>query len=78
MTKVRSTESVRMPMKQEKLQQGMNNHGFVLTFKKVAEHLRDGIVKLFNIAYRGRPFTGYPELVDLHKKNGVDLPSCYH
>ena len=54
----------------------------VHTFKKMAEHLRDGMVKLFNMAYygikRGCPFTDYPEFVDLHKKNGVDLPSCYH
>ena len=28
------------------LQQGMNNHGL-----KIAEHLRDGMVQLFNIAY---------------------------
>ena len=54
----------------------------VHTFKKRAEHLKDSMVKLFNIAYyvikRGHPFTDYPELVDLHKKNGVDLSSCYH
>ena len=52
------------------------------TFKKMAEHPRDGMVTLFNIPYyvikRGHPFTDYPGLVDLHKKNGVNLPSCYH
>lgn len=49
--------------------------------QKMSENVREKMTKLFNIAYfvarEEAPFTMFPNLVDLHLTNGLDLGNTY-